>query len=446
MALQHYANWFSQGAFSLLNRISTVLFGFLNVIIMVRLLPKQDIGIWVLFSSITAILEMVRAGFIRNPFITHLVSAEEKDKQSIVTSSLALHFLLAFALSFLLLISAGVVSEFYNSKNLQPLFIIYAVNNLLFIPFFHFEFLQTARLQFKAVFVSNVVRMGILTVYLGVIYFTSKETSLVDLAMVQLIATVLSAFIAYWYVKDVKMSWRIDRKRMADLFHFGKFTFGTNISSMFIRSTDTWMIGRMMSTAAVAIYNPALRLTNIFEVPTNAIASIIFPQVFSKMKKQGKEGVRNIYVKSVGLMLALTLPMALPLYFFSEFFIQLIFGREYIESATILQVTILYSLIIPFNRQFGTVMDGLKKPKLNFYLLVITAVINVVLNYIGLTYYGLIGSAYGTLISYGIVFTLNQIILYKAFKINTFKAITSIFEWYGMGWVFLNQRLVKAWQ
>jgi O-antigen/teichoic acid export membrane protein len=71
---------------------------------MVRMMPKSDIGIWVLFTSVTAILEMIRNGFVRNPFITLLVGAEENDKASVITSSLGLHCILSVVISILLLL------------------------------------------------------------------------------------------------------------------------------------------------------------------------------------------------------------------------------------------------------------------------------------------------------------------------------------------------------
>jgi Na+-driven multidrug efflux pump len=88
-------------------------------------------------------------------------------------------------------------------------------------------------------------------------------------------------------------------------------------------------------------------------------------------------------------------------------------------------------------------MDGLKFPKINFYLLVGVAVLNVILNFIFLTRFGLIGSAYGTLLSYSIALILNQVILYRMFRINTFKVIAGIPEWYRVGWEIFRKRIVK---
>ncbi len=407
-------------------------------------MPKTEIGIWVLFTSVTAILEMVRHGFIRNPFITLLVGADEKDKKTVITTSLVLHCFLAGLISLLLLLGAVPLSHFWDAPGLDKLFVLYALNTLIFIPFLHYEYLQTAQSNFKAIFVSNFARLGLPCVYVFAIYFVRHDMTLMELTVVQIVATVIGSVIAYSYVRDTANIFStIDWKVFKELFHFGKYTFGTNVSSMFVKNTDSWMIGRLISTAGVAVYNPALRISNLVEVPTLTIANMMFPQVPQKMKERGVEGVRDIYYKSVSCILAAMLPMVIPLFLFAETVITLVFGAQYIDSAPIMRVTIFYSLIIPFNRQFGTIMDGLKYPKINFYLLVVVAVLNVIFNFIFLSKFGLIGSAYGTLLSYSIVLILNQIILYRMFKINTFKVIEGIPEWYRIGWDIFRKRIVK---
>ena len=268
--------------------------------------------------------------------------------------------------------------------------------------------------------------------------------TLVELVNAQIFATIIGAVIAYVYVKNLAKTFsKVDRKMMSELFHFGKFTFGTQISSMFVKNTDSWMIGRLISTAGVAIYNPALRISNLVEVPTLTIANMIFPRVPQKMKEEGVQGVRDIYYKSVSLILAAMIPMVVPIFIFAELVITLVFGPQYVDSAPILRVTIFYSLIIPFNRQFGTLMDGLKKPQLNFYLLVMVAALNVIFNFIFLRWFGLIGSAYATLSSYLIVFILNQLILHKLYRINTLKVFEGLGEWYKLGWEVFRKRIVK---
>jgi lipopolysaccharide exporter len=435
----------AHGAFSLMDRIAMVFFGFMNVFFMARMMSKTEIGVWILFTSVTAILEMVRVGFIRNPFITYLVSAEIDDKKKIVTASFFLHCVLSLLISVVIIGAASGLSEFWKSPGLTELFFVYAVNNIIFVAYHHFEYLQQAQLKFKGIFVSNLVRLGLFALYIMVRFVMHDVPSLMELAIVQCITSFMACFVAYSFVRGtVDFSRTIDFKLVKELFHYGKFTLGTNISSMFVKNTDTWMIGRIVSAAGVAIYNPAIRLSNLVEVPTLAIAGVFFPQVAQKLKEQGNAGVRDVYIKSVSLILALTLPMVLPLYIFAELAITIIFGPEYVDSASILRVTLFYTLIIPFNRQFGTVMDGTKRPKINFYLLVLVAILNLAFNFIFLIKFGVIGSAFATLLAYSIVFILNQIVLYNMFGINTFRVFGAIIDWYKMGWEAFRRKLKLA--
>lgn len=445
MAKLAYSRWLSEGAYSLMNRVAILFFGFFSFFFMVRMISKQEVGTWVLFTSITAILEMIRHGFIRNPFITHVVSANnDEEKSTVITTSLFLHCLLAIFIALVLIVGAVPLSHFWDAPHLDKLLFLYGVNTLVFIPFLHFEYLQTAKLNFKAVFISNFFRVALPSLYVVVLYFGGWELTLVNLAYAQIMATLIAAIVAYLYVRDLAGHFtKINRRMFGELFHFGKYTFGTNISSMVIKNTDSWMIGRFISTAGVAIYNPALKIANLVEVPTITIANMLFPRVPQKMKEQGVEGVRDIYYKSVSCILAIMLPAVIPLFIFSDLVVTLAFGHEYIDASPILRVTIFYSLIIPFNRQFGTIMDGLKHPKINFLLLVLVAVLNIVFNFFFLKWFGLIGSAYATLTAYIVVFVLNQIVLFRMFQINTFKVFEGISEWYRVGWDIFRKRIVK---
>ncbi len=440
------------GAYSLLNRVSIAFFAMLSVFFMAHSMNKEDMGVWALFLSVTSVMELVRNGFIRNPFITHVVGAEKKDRNEFTASSLALHGWLTLIIILILLVGARPLSILWKAPVLETLFYIYALRSIVLIPSLHFEYLQQAQLEFKGVFINNALRAGLFAVYNAIGYFMNlKDRSfhpgLVELGWVYLITAFISVIIVYPTVKKLPFEVfprNFTKKTMIELTKFGKYTLGTVISSMVMRSTDSWMIaGSKYGAEGVASYNPALRFANLVEVPTLAITNLVFPQIGGKMKERGKEGVKDIYIKSVSIILAIMLPMIVPLYVFADFFVRFLFGEGYMEAVPILQVTIFYTLIIPFNRQFGTVMDALKTPKINFYLLVMMVFLNAVLNYFLLNSMGLMGSAYATLISYIIIFVLNQIILFRMFRVNTFKVIPAIFGWYIVGWEVFQEKILK---
>jgi lipopolysaccharide exporter len=452
LAFSFSKRWLQSGVFSLLNRLMMVFFGFLNVFFMVRLLPKSDIGVWSLFVSVTTILELLRNGFIRNPMITHLVSANsEEERGRIITASWILHSILVVFSSLILFIAAGPLTRFWEAPQLDFLFYIYIARGLALIPCLQFEYLQQSHGNFRAIFFSNLARHAPTAIYIMIKFYQvgilerGVPPTLMDIAVIQLLSTVVSVWVGYIFSRGYTAAIPgFDKKSLQMLSSYGKYTLGTTISSMVIKNTDSWMIGRMISTQGVASYNPALRLSNLIEVPTLAVASLVFPQVHKKMEQAGNKGVQDIYIKSVSIILAMMLPVVIPLYIFSDVVITLIFTEQYIEAAPILRVTLFFTLLIPFNRQFGTVMDALKKPKINFYLLLMMGVLNVVTNYFFIREYGAIGAAYGTLLAYVVIFLLNQIILYKIYNISTFKVIPAVFYWYKAGVDLIRTRTTKS--
>ena len=418
---------------------------------MVRIIPKEDIGVWSLFLSVTTILELLRNGFVRNPMITHIVSAKTEDERGrIINASWMLHSILVAITSLILYVSAVPLTRFWEAPELDVLFYIYILRGIALIPCLQFEYLQQIALDFRAIFIGNFARLAPTGIYIfvkfvQVEYFHSGVApTLLDITIVQLLSTIFSIPIGYLFVRGTRLFYpRLDRKAVGTLSSFGKFTLGTTISSMVIKNTDSWMIGRMISAEGVASYNPALRISNLIEVPTLAVASMVFPQVNKRMEDGGVKGVQDIYIKSVSVILAMMFPVVIPLYVFSDEVISLIFTSQYLEAAPILRVTLFFTLIIPFNRQFGTLMDALKHPHLNFYLLLMMCVLNVVFNYFLIGSFGALGAAYGTLASYIVIFVLNQIILHRMYGINTLKVIPAIFSWYRMGYEVFRQKILK---
>src|SRR5690606_2415516 len=115
-----------QGSFSLLNRISSVLFGFGNLLILVRMLPKAEVGVWILFTSVTAIVETARNGFIRNPFLALLSGSTAEDGKKIISASFILHTITGIVISLLVSGGGALLEQFWDAEGLERLFFVYA--------------------------------------------------------------------------------------------------------------------------------------------------------------------------------------------------------------------------------------------------------------------------------------------------------------------------------
>lgn len=412
--------WIKPGLYTTFDKFSVVILGFVNFFILARVLSKGEFGIWVLFTSIISILETLREGFIKQPFIAYLASASGEDRNKIATAAFFLNAIYSGLISIGVLGLAYPLELFWTASPLASLLKVYAITNLVFIPFSHFEYLQQSKLDFKGIFLSHLTRSIILTLFIGYVSVSAIQINLFSLAIVSLIGNSIGAMVCIstgWQSRHIlkKPTWKDSLEMMS----FGKYSFGTNLASLSIRNMDSWMLGKLLSTESVALYNPAIRVSNLVEIPTLTVANLVFPKMSEGFGSGDTNYASQLYERSVGLLMALMIPLAIFMFVFSDWIVLIVAGKNYQGAGSLLQITAFYTLFIPFGRQFGILLDAVRRPKINFYFVLGTAVLNVCLNYFFILQWGIKGAAYGTLVTYLLRFASQQLLLFKLFQIST---------------------------
>lgn len=408
-----------------------IILSFGSFYLLVRYLDKDAYGAWTLFLGTTTLLEFVRNGLIQSALIKYLSAAPNDQKSPIISAS----FTIGTALTLLCIIFnvafARMLCNIWHSPELLPLFYAYNIVFIISGVLAQFACIEQAHFSYRGIFVSNLIRQGLFFLFILVCYLLKYEVQLIYLLYVQLIAVLLALAVEYLFVRRyLSFTYTYSKEWILKLFHFGKFSFGTMLGSMIFNSIDQWMLGAFLSPAAAGAYNIAIRITNLVEVPTGAVATIVFPQSARRMETEGKEAIKYLYEKSVGTIMAILIPGLLFLFFFSDLVVDIIAGEKYAEAIPILKVTILYCLLIPYGRQFGTILDSIGKPRITFSVVLLSATLNVILNYFFINRYGVIGAAYGTLVSNIIGFIIGQIILRKELKINLQNTFTYALQFY----------------
>jgi lipopolysaccharide exporter len=423
--------WLSSGAFTLLTKITTVAFGFFNFLILIRMLTPADYGAWVLFISVSTLMELVKHGFIRNPLIRYLTITAPEEQPNLQTASLFLNTVLALLQAALLVVFAYTLTSFWNVPQLHSLFLIYILTTLAFVPANHFDTVQQAGLQFMQLFFVNLVRQAGLLLYVVSAFFMGRHITLEGLALAQLAGAVASCLLSFVFVKSLlSFSRRLSTKWLGELYHYGKFTFGTNVSSMIIKNMSSWLLGRMISVNAVALFNPAVRVSNLVEVPNDTLSAIYFPRVSRDVAEKGLKAVKRRYEMAVGALLAMVIPCATGIIVLAPLVIAIIAGPGFEETVPILRLTMLYCLLLPFNRFFGVTLDAIGKAKVNFRMVMLTAILNLANCLVLIRFFGTIGAAYGTLLTYFIMFVANQIYLNRKFGITITGVFVEMFNFY----------------
>lgn len=411
--------WIRSGKFTLLQRVAMLIFGVGTFYLLVRTLDKDGYGTWMLFITVTALLDTARNGFLKNPLIRYLNKVDKEEKVSLQASSFALNVMFSVISSFILVLCAGLLADAWDAPYIRLLFYIYFFTNLAYAVFFHCEYIQIANFRFKGPLLGALLKSGLFFLSVAFFYFTDYSGNVVILSYCYLGAAIIATAAMVITSRDLinfefnmKLSWA------KELFSYGKYTLGTNISAVFMRNIDVWMLGWYLTPAAVAVYNVAIRVANLFEVPLMALAAVMFPQAVKKAEEEGESALKELYERSVALIVLLTAPMVVLVILFSKEIVWLLAGEGYEETAMILNVTMLYGLIIPFNKQMGILLDAIGRAKINMLFVARNAVINGILNALMIPQFGTIGAAYATLSTMLISLFINQIYLHRKFSIE----------------------------
>ena len=113
--------WLISGLYAFFEKSATYLFGFGSVFILYRVLEVSEMGIWVLFLTICAFLEVTRMGLIQNALVKFLSSEDEHLHGEINTASLFLNFVLTAFFAVFLYLLAPFWGYIFESPSIIPL-------------------------------------------------------------------------------------------------------------------------------------------------------------------------------------------------------------------------------------------------------------------------------------------------------------------------------------
>lgn len=410
--------WLRSGFYTLANKLAFLFLGFGSFYMLVRTMPKAEFGVWALFVSITTLIETGRNGLIQNALVKTMVDPS-KDIVKVISSSFVLNAIttLFFVVMYIALYFFLPLNKDYEA--LKPMMLFYSITTIALFPLSQCNFIQQGKLDFKGVFFTGLVRQGSFFCVILYFYLNGKHCDLVELVNWQSAAVTLGSVTALLFCrKYISFALPIDWPMVKELFHYGKYTMGTNLSSMLFKSIDQLMLGWFMNPVAVATYNSAIRVNNLVEYPASAMVEILFPKSAKKASEEGISGVEKLYHTSLAYMLAMFIPAVILIELLAYPLILVAAGEAYLDAVVILRIVALAGLVIPFTRQFGMIMDSTGHPHLNFRMLIVNVCINLIFNLIFINWMGVLGAAIGTSLAYLINALLSQLLLHRVIKVD----------------------------
>jgi O-antigen/teichoic acid export membrane protein len=159
---------------------------------------------------------------------------------------------------------------------------------------------------------------------------------------------------------------------------------------------DQVMLGEMISNEAVGIYSAALRVSEAWYFIPAMIVSSVFPAIV-----RDKEEDNGLYLKRIlqlyTILIGIALSVAIPMTFLANHIIALLFGSKFSGAGAVLAIHIWTAVFIFYGVGKNVFIQCENMQLYSFIVTAVSAAVNVALNFVWISRYGVIGAALATL-------------------------------------------------
>ncbi len=385
---------------------------------LVDTLGKEKYGIWSLAFSIMAYMRLADLGVKQSivRYISKYYAVKNwRELNQVFSSSIRLYFFVALAI----LIATVVIVLYFAGylkipadlfRTAQTTILILGINEavmyfclpLISLGAFHrYDITSYFRIG------RNIVQTAIIIVLLEMGY------GLVPMALAVITLTIISNIwihgIRRSLYPEVRFAFAdIDSEKTRMLINYGVYSFLIVGAIILIYQIDYILIGAMLSMEAVAIYSVAAMFVAQIRGAIQMVSVTLVPAISHFDAEHDNDRILRVYQRSTRYLYYISGFIAIGMVLFSEPFMLLWMGPDFLISSQILNLLMISMAVYLPQTIANSVLYGISKHKVTFYVMLIEMILKVVLSYVFIRTMGIIGVAYGTLISqlvvYGVVY------------------------------------------
>lgn len=299
----------------------------LKTFILARLLAPNEFGLFAIAGLTMSLLEI----FTETGINTILVQNAKK-LNSYVSSAWVVSIFRGFLISAVMVMGAGLVSNFFVTPEARGLIILAAL-----IPLFR-GFINPAiarfqtELEFRKEFLFRIVIFFFeVTTVILVAYKTGSASSIVWGLIVAAILEVLFSFIFISPRPTLKPE--IDKVKY--ILGRGKWITGIGILDYFIQNGDNIFVGKLLGASPLGIYQMSYQVSTLPVTEVSNILSKVTLPVFVRMDDENKN-LTSAYKRLLVFIVAVTLPIAIIFILFADTLVQFLLGPEWSEVSTLI--------------------------------------------------------------------------------------------------------------
>jgi PST family polysaccharide transporter/lipopolysaccharide exporter len=365
--------------------VSTRVLELLVLIVLANLLAPQDFGlIGIALLVLGALNRFSRLG-LNQALIQH----EDDEINRYLNTVWVLNLCRGILLATITFVAAPFVAAFFNEPPVTDLLrflalspLLQAISNPGVVYFekdlrFHRKFLY----RVTGSVANSSVALGFALVYQNVwpLAFGFVAADLVRLPL------------SYW-IHDFRPKFGFNTQYASELIGYGKWITASNIVYFLLDEGDDFVVGWLVSSAALGFYKMAYRIGNAPATEiTNVIGDVMF-SAFSKLQNDSK-ALQNAFLRTIQITTLVSFPTSVGVVVVSPVFVRGFLGEEWLPMVTAMQILAIYGFLLSFTETFHKLWKALDHPDYVTKIGVVRLIIMAVLIFPAVTRYGIEGVA-----------------------------------------------------
>lgn len=384
------------------SRIIQQVMAMARLIVLARILTPDDFGLLALVLLTISILNQ----FSMTGFDQALVQ-KKIDIEDYLNSAWTFGLIRGLVLYAVLFAGAPYAAAFFKSPDVTLLIrvvgiavIISSLNNIGIIYF-------QKELDFKRqFFFTNLGTFANVTVAIVLACIYRSVWALVAGQFAGMVVRCCLSYLLHSYRPKLQLKW----DKIADMWKYGKHIMAISMLSFFCIEGDDIFLGKMLGTHTLGLYRYAYKISNMMATEfANLIGRVTFP-AFSKLQ-DNVEKLRAGYVKASQVVMLVIYPISGGLIILAYDLILVVFGSEWIEMASSVQILCLLGTVKC--NQGASVLHSMNRPDITKWIIAANFVLIASLIYPLTKAFGMPGTAASVTIP---VFLLYPVQLYYVKK------------------------------
>lgn len=386
---------------------------FIYTPVMLRILGQSEYGLYSLSSSVIGYLSLLSFG-LGSTIIRYLSKYRaEKNKdmeQRVIGLFIILYSILAVVVLFCGVYIYSHTDMFFGRglnavelSKMKILVLIMTFNTAISFPISVFSSITIAHEKYifrKLVDMLSTVAVPVFNIVVLYMGFGSVGMACVS-TLLQFMMLPLNVIYCFRVLKTKPIFRNIPFYLIKEICAFSFYVFLGTIVDMLFWATDKVLLGSMVGTVAVAIYNVGGTFNSMMTNLSTSISGVLVPKVTAMVvTKNSKDNWTELFIRIGRLQYYIIALVITGFIVFGRQFVSFIAGNGYEESYIVALITMI-PLVVPLIQNVGlNILVAQNKHKFRSIVYLIIAIVNVVTTYLCIPHLGIIGAALCSGISY----------------------------------------------